>query len=162
MPSSASDEADPGRPRGTGSRALAASSMCVPATALSAVHVLTPSLQLSLRLVHRWQNWCIEKLRNLFNIIQVVSTGGGPQTHVCLTLESIYYTGSGCSQASFCRKHILDTLYLYCLGVSHALRAQKWYFLHLGLNTYWREHEKKAKEWHFKFWNNFYLNNCNS
>lgn len=38
--------------------------VCVPDTTLSALHILTQSLQLPSCPLHRWQNWLRERLRN--------------------------------------------------------------------------------------------------
>lgn len=36
--------------------------------------------------------------------------------------------------------YVSSALYLYCPGVSPALRVQRWYLLQLELNTYWKQH----------------------
>lgn len=98
-----------------------------PATALRAALAITHEV---LTTALGGQNWHRESVRNLSSISQLARTTGGIQTQFRQPLESTlepwckfqFLTGILLHEV----EDISSALYLYCPGVSHALRAQRW------------------------------------
>lgn len=135
----------PGEPQSTGPQSWGApqsagvcASCCSQCVCVLAQWILMTILRPSSQAT----NWRTERLRSLFSITQPVSTGFKYRSACLWGLHFNQHASSRSTRASSCRKRTtlqVPFIFMAQVWVMHS-RAHRWYSLHPGLNTYWRQH----------------------